>query len=71
MDEVKISTGFMKSLIAKAVRKVIKDKIGITVDITLNDIYVSHDDKGAHVRLNAAADMSQSEFAKITATIMD
>ena len=71
MDEVKISTGFMKGLIAKAIAKVLREKLGVVVDITLNDIYISHDDKGAHIRLNVKADMEQNDLAKITSSLMD
>lgn len=71
MDEMRIQTGFMKNLIAKAIGKVLREKLGVNLSITLNDIYVCNDDKGAHVNLNIKADMSHDDLAKITSTIME
>lgn len=71
MDEMRIQTNFMKSLIAKAIGKAIREKLGVNLNVTLNDIYVCNDDKGAHVTLNVKADMNHDDLAKITAAIME
>lgn len=69
MDEMKISlsTKLMQGLLAKLLKKVIRDKIGYSVDILLNQITLSHADNGkisVHVDMNA--EMDEKEFMKVT-----
>lgn len=73
MDEMKInlSTKLMRGLIAKLLKKVIRDKTGYSIDILLNQIAISHTESGkidVHVDMNAEID--EKEFLKIT-RIMD
>ena len=73
MDEMKInlSTKLMKGLVAKLLKKVIRDKTGYSIDILLNQITITHTENGkidVHVDVNAEID--EKEFLKIT-RIMD
>lgn len=71
MDEMKISTKFMKGLVAKALKKVIKNKFGIDVDILLNDLYISNGDEKAVVHLNVRAEMPSESLATFADTMFE
>jgi pantothenate kinase-related protein Tda10 len=71
MDEMRITTGFMKGIIAKAIKKIIKKKFGVDVTVSLNDFYISNDDKVAKIHLNVNAEMDSKSLAAITSTIVD
>ena len=73
MDEMKISlsTKLMRGLIAKLLKKVIRDKTGYSIDILLNQITISHTENGKiDVRVDMNAEIDEKEFLKIT-RIMD
>lgn len=73
MDEMKInlSTKLMKGLVAKLLKKVIRDKTGYSIDILLNQITISHMENGKiDIRIDANAEIDEKEFLKIT-RIMD
>ena len=73
MDEMKISlsTKLMRGLIAKLLKKVIRDKTGYSIDIMLNQITISHTENGKiDVRVDMNAEIDEKEFLKIT-RIMD
>ena len=74
MDEMKInlSTKLMRGLLAKLLRKVIRDKTGYSIDILLNQIAITHVENGKigiHVDMNAEID--EKEFLKITRIVDD
>lgn len=74
MDEMKInlSTKLMRGLIAKLLKKVIRDKTGYSIDILLNQIAITHTENGKidlHVDMNAEID--EKEFLKITRIVDD
>ncbi len=71
MDEMRISTGFMKGLVAKALKKVIRSKFGVDVDVLLNELYISNDNNKATVHLNINAEMSSKALATFTSAIME
>lgn len=64
MDTMKISTKFMRGVIAKILKGIIKKKVGYDVDIQLDELMVTFDDTKAHIRINAAADISKDELTK-------
>ena len=69
MDEMKISlsTKLMRGLIAKVLKKVIRDKTGYSIDIQLNQIAVSHAENGKiDIRVDMNAEIDEKEFLKIT-----
>lgn len=65
MDTMKISTKFMKGVVSRILKGVIKKKIGYDVDIQLDEFMITFDGTTAHVRLNAAADISKDELTKV------
>ena len=74
MDEMKInlSTKLMRGLVAKLLKKVIRDKTGYSIDILLNQIAIAHAENGKiniHVDMNAEID--EKEFLKITRIVDD
>lgn len=69
MDEMKISSKFMRNLVAKLVKRAVKKKVGYEVDIQLNELTVTVTDGTAHVHLNIDAEINKDEFTKILGTI--
>lgn len=64
MDTMKISTKFMRGVVTKILKGIIKKKVGYDVDIQLDELMVTFDDTKAHIRINAAADISKDELTK-------
>ena len=74
MDEMKInlSTKLMRGLLAKLLRKVIRDKTGYSIDILLNQIAISHTENGKiDIRVDMNAEIDEKEFLKITRIMGD
>lgn len=69
MDEMKISSKFMRNLVAKLVKRAVKKKVGYEVDIQLNELTATVADGTAHVHLNIDAELNKDEFIKILGTI--
>lgn len=65
MDEMRIRTGLMKSLVGKLVARKIKKATGYKVKIDLHDLQVTVIDGVAHVTLNVDAEMNNVEFKKL------
>ena len=67
MDEMKIklSTKFMRGIIAKIVKKTIFKKLGYDIDILINEIEVENIDGKVHLHINADGEISNNEFVKI------
>ena len=55
MDEMKIRTAFMRKLIAGAVRKALRKKLGYEIDIQLNELSITFAD----------AEMNKNELTKL------
>lgn len=68
MDEmkIKISTRFMRGIIAKALTKVISKKLGIKLDIQLNGISIEKKDDIYHIHLDIDADINEKDLLIIT-----
>lgn len=68
MDEMKLklSTKFMRGLVAKLIRKVVYQKTGYNIDILLNEIDVQVIDGRARIHVNVDAEIGEKEFLKIT-----
>ncbi len=66
---MKISSKFMRDLVAKLVKKAVKKKVGYEVDIQLNELTATVTDGTAHVHLNVDAELNKDELAKILGTI--
>ena len=65
MDEMRIGTIFMRTLIGKIIRKALKKKIGIDIELELKEVSISFDGGKARVHLNADAEMNKDELTKI------
>lgn len=45
MDEMKIVTPLLKGIIARIVRKLVKDKLSLDVNLQIHDISVKHEEQ--------------------------
>lgn len=64
--KLKLSTKFMRGLVAKLIRKVVYQKTGYNIDILLNEIDVQVIDGRARIHVNVDAEIDEKEFLKIT-----
>ncbi|WP_297183060.1 hypothetical protein [uncultured Phocaeicola sp.] len=69
MDEMKISSKFMRNMVAKLVKKTVKKKVGYEVDIQLNEFTATVTDGTAHVHLSVDAELNKDELTKILGKI--
>lgn len=71
MDEmkVKLSTKFMRGIVAKLIARTIYKKCGYKVDIQLNDLDISVIDGETSVNTNVEIKLSSSEFMKIVKSV--
>ena len=71
MDELKLklSTKFMKGIIANLVSKAIAKKVGYNIDILLNEIEVKNENGKIHLHIDADAEVENSEFVKMLKSI--
>lgn len=71
MDEMKLklSTAFMRNIVAKLIARAIYKKCGYKVDIQLNDLDISIIDGETTVSTNVEAKINSKEFVKIMKTI--
>jgi hypothetical protein len=56
MDEMKITSSWARNLVARAITKSLK-KAGIDATISFDNLYITIDDKIAHINTSAKADM--------------
>lgn len=73
MDEMKIklSTKFMRGLVAKLIRKVVYQKTGYNIDILLNEIGVQVVNGRARIHADVDVEIDEKEFLKITKVVED
>lgn len=71
MDEMKLklSTKFMRNIVAKLMAKMIYKKTGYKVDIQLNELDIRVIDGETYVSTSVEAKLSSNEFMKIMKTI--
>lgn len=67
MDEmkVKLSTKFMRNMVAKLISKLVYKKLGYKIDIQLNDLEVSFVDGDTKLMTNVELKLSNEEFKSI------
>lgn len=70
MDEMTIKTSWTKALIAKIIRKIIKDKLGIEAILDLGDISVGIGEKTADVHISLDAKIDKNELGKLLNGLM-
>ena len=67
MDEMKIklSTKFMRGMLAKIIKKVVSKKLGYQIDIQINKIELETVDGKIHLGTDVDVEMDNDEFVKI------
>lgn len=61
MDEMKITSSWARNLVSKAITKSLK-KAGIDATISFDNLYITIDDKIAHINMCAKADVPKELF---------
>lgn len=71
MDEmkVKLSTNFMRSIVAKLIAKTIYKKYGYKVNIQLNDLDIGIIDGETKISTNVEIALNSKEFMKIVKNV--
>lgn len=67
--KLKLSTKFMRGMVANLIAKALKKKLGYEIDILLNEIEVKNEDGKVHLHINADAEVNNGEFIKILKSI--
>ena len=67
--KLKLSTKFMRDMVAKLIAKALQKKLGYNIDILLNEIEVKNEDGKIHIHVNADAEVNNDEFVKIINSI--
>lgn len=63
--KIKLSTKFMKGLVAKIISKRIYKQLGYKVDIQLNDVQIDIVDGDVQIHLDVDGKMNKTEFSRI------
>lgn len=71
MDELKLklSTKFMRGIVANLISKALAKKLGYNIDILLNEIEVKSEDGKIRVHIDADAEVENSEFVRMLRSI--
>lgn len=62
---LKLSTKFMKGIVAKIISRNIYKKLGYRIDIQLNDVQVDMIDGDVKIHINADTKMNKTEFDRL------
>lgn len=63
--KIKLSTKFMKGLVAKIISKRIYKQLGYKIDIQLNDVQIDAVDGDVQIHLDVDGKMNKTEFSRI------
>lgn len=63
--KIKLSTKFMKRLVAKIISKKIYKQLGYKIDIQLNDVQIDVVDGDVQIHLDVDGKMNKTEFSRI------
>lgn len=66
---LKLSTKFMKGIVAKIISRNIYKKLGYRIDIQLNDVQVDMIDGDVKIHINADTKMNKTEFDRLVKKI--
>ena len=71
MDELKLklSTKFMRGIVANLVSKALRKKLGYNIDILLNEIEVKNENGKIHLHIDADAEVENNEFVRMLKSI--
>ena len=65
-----LNTGWMKSLISKAIAFGVTKKAGIKADLGINDLEIADDEEGVTLHLDVTVKMSKEELERIIKDLM-
>lgn len=65
-----LNTGWMKTLISKAITFGVTKKAGIKADLGINDLVVEDDENGVTLHLDVTVKMSKEELERIIKDLM-
>ena len=65
-----LNSGWMKTLIAKAIKFGITKKAGIKADLGINDLKISDSDDGVRLHLDVDVTMSKEQLEKLLKDMM-
>lgn len=67
MDELKLklSTKFMRGMIAKFIAKFLAKKLGFNIDILINEIELRHEDGKIKLHADVDAEINNDDFMKL------
>ena len=73
MDEMKLklSTKFMRGMLAKVISRSIRKKYGYKIDILLNEIDLDMKDGQTHLHFDVDLDINSDEFKYLMKTITE
>ena len=71
MDEMKLklSTKFMRGIVANLISNAILKKVGYDIDVQLNEVHVTTENGKIKLHANVDAEVTNEEFVKIIKSI--
>lgn len=69
MDEMRIVSKFTRGIISKAIKMVIRNKTGYSIDIQLNEAITTISDGKTHLHLDVDAELDKDELMSILKSI--
>lgn len=67
--KLKLSTKFMRGMVANLISKALNKKLGYNIDILLNEIEVRNENGKILIHVDADAEVENGEFVKILKSI--
>lgn len=67
--KLKLSTKFMRGMVANLISKALNKKLGYNIDILLNEIEVRNENGKILIHVDADAEVDNSEFVKILKSV--
>lgn len=67
--KLKLSTKFMRGMVANLIAKALNKKLGFNIDILLNEIEVKNENGKILIHVDADAEVDNGEFVKILKSI--
>ena len=67
--KLKLSTKFMRGMVANLISKALNKKLGYNIDILLNEIEVKNENGKILIHVDADAEVDNSEFVKILKSV--
>lgn len=65
MDHMIINSKFMRGLIAKVTKRMVKKKLGYEIDITLNNLAITYEEGKAHIHTSVDLDVDKEVIESI------